>query len=211
MALEDTKLDESDDEESLSDASSRYNEDPSSAGGIAGSEDESEDSDEEDQDEDLEEETAVKATAEANQPQDEEMSDDESTTSVPLDCFKNCDGPSDVTELETALQDSKYEEQDNNDDDASTASDDSAMEDLAQDATLQSALLCNIEELETSPTKRNLLTHEKRTLSSSALLGRASLSAPNPAMLSPKRLCRPGDVESSSSDEDLPSQSFAWD
>jgi hypothetical protein len=201
MSVEDTKLEESDDEESLSDSSSRYDEDPSSAGGIAGSGSESEDSDEEDQDEDLEEETAIKVTDEASQPEDKDMSDDESTTSVPLDCFKNCDGPSDVAELETALQDNKCEEQD---DDASAASDDSAMDDLAQDSRLQSALLSNIEELESSPSKPDVLTHAKRTLSSSALLGRASLSAPNLAMLSSKRLCRPGDVESTSSDEDLP-------
>lgn len=197
-SLEVTNLDESSDEESVSDASSHYNEDISSAAGIAGSASERDDSDdEEDEDEALEKAEEVEMAAveadEANESEDE-MSD---AASVPLDCFKNCDGPSDVVELESALlQDSRHE----NLEDASVASDDSAMEDL-QDPTLQSALLCDIVELKSNPTKRDAMAHVKRVLSSSALLGRSNSSQ----MLSPKRACRSsGADEGSSGDDELP-------
>jgi len=199
MSLDVTKLEESGDEESLSDASSNGSEDDSSAAGIAGSDSESDD-DEEEQDEELEEESEDDVVEADSANEDEEMSDDGSTVSVPLDCFKNCDGPSDVVELESALLDSKHD----NADDASVASEDSAMEEL-QDPTLQSALLCDIVELDPKPANPNALAHVKRVLSSSALLGRSSLSAPNPTMLSPKRICRADrGNDSSSGDDELP-------
>jgi hypothetical protein len=122
---------------------------------------------------------------------------------VPLEVFKNCDGPSDVAELESALRDSRHE----NADDASVASDDSAMEDL-QDPMLQSALLSDFVELEQKPAKPDTLAHVKRVLSSSALLGRStSSSGLNPTMLSPKRVCRAstGNSEDNSGD-DLPAE-----
>lgn len=196
MSIEVAKLYESEDEESLSDASSRFN-DEQSTGGIAGSADESDE--EEEQDEDLEEEDDEDVPAEENvqasESEDEEMSDDDSEVSVPLDTFKNCDGPSDVLELESALQDSKHE----NSDDESVASDDSAMEDL-RDPTLQSALLSDIVELEPKQSNPNALAHVKRVLSSSALLGRSNSSS----ALSPKRVCRFAGGENSSDDDALP-------
>lgn len=206
MTLEVTKLDDQSDDESLSDASSRYSA-ASSAGGVAGSDSESDDDsdDEEKEDEVLdldeyhEEEPLEQGEAEeANEPEDEDMSDDESTASVPFDTFNNCDGPSDVVELESALQDSRHENADEDDD--SVASEDSAM---LQDPTLQSAFLCDIVELDPKKASPHGMAHVKRVLSSSALLGRSnSLSAPNPTLLSPKRVCRSRDDESSGSDGD---------
>lgn len=187
----------------MSDASSRYNEDDaSSAGGIADSDSETDDSDEEEEGDDVLEEQDEEAVENESESEDKMMSDDESAASVPLDCFKNCDDPSDVVELEAALQESRHDDGggDNDDEDASVASDDSDID--LQDPTLQSALLCDIVELETKTADPNVLTHVKRVLSFSALLGPASFSSSNPTLLSPKRVCRY--ARAYSDDDELP-------
>ena len=191
MSLEVTTLEEADDEESVSDASSCDNEDASSAGEIDDSDSKSDDSDDEEEDDDevLEDAEAVEAESES----EDELSEDESAASMPLDFFKNCDGPSDVAELESALQESKHD----NAEESSVSSDDSDID--LQDPTLQWALLSDNTDLEPNLAIPNALTHAKRALSSSALLGPASSSAPNPTMLSPKRLCR---YERANSDDD---------
>lgn len=201
MSMEATNLYQSDTEDSLSEASS--------AGGIAGSDSERDGSDEEEeeeeQDDDLDDDDDESTTEDedieeevvedAQESQDEEMSDEESTASVPFDTFNNVDDPSDELELESALQDTPSKMRNADEDAESVASDDSAMEDL-QDPTLQSALLCDIVELEPKKENPDALAHVKRVLSSSALLGRSSSST----MLSPKRICR--QAGSDCSDED---------
>ena len=47
-------------------------------------------------------------TLKAQSESKDDMSDDESVTSMPFSCFNNCDAPLKVDELERALQDSRH-------------------------------------------------------------------------------------------------------
>jgi hypothetical protein len=173
LTLEVNGTQESSDEESLSDEESQ---DVSSGGGIAGSDSESDVS--------KEGEENRQGAASESEADDDDMSDDESVTSVPLACFKNCDVPSDVVELERALQDSRHDNEE-------------------KDPGPSIALLNKITELEPkSKSQKDAFSHAKRVLSSSALLGPTSSSGQT--MLSPKRACRVHDAaDRTSSDDDM--------
>ena len=157
------------DEESVSDAESQ---DVSCAEGIAGSASE--------RDGCTEDEDDPEGAASENGSKDD-MSDDESITSVPLACFKNCDDPSDVVELERALQDSRHDNE--------------------EKTPVPNIALVNIAELESkAPTAIDAFSHVKRVLSSSALLGPTSSSGQT--MLSTKRVCRINEADETNSIED---------
>lgn len=179
LTLEVNGTQESSDEESLSDdecLSDEESQDVSSGGGIAGSDSESY----------VSEDGEEKPQGAASESEDgkDDMSDDESVTSVPLACFKNCDVTSDVVELERALQDSKHDSEE-------------------KDPAPSIALLSKITELEPkSMSPRDAFSHAKRVLSCNALLGPTTSSGQT--MLSPKRACRVHEAaDKTSSDDDM--------
>ena len=176
-------MNESSDDESASDESSCDAGEVSSAHGIAGSASESDSGDEDEEE---------KAEDSSDADDDDNMSDEESVTSVPHACFKHCDAPSDEVELESALQDK-----------------DESSQTALPSGNEPSALLSNITELEAKTPVENALTHAKRVLSSSALVGPASMATSLPTLLSPKRIRRVSEADERSSDEDMIPSEFS--